>query len=546
MTYPPLHRIAWIMCCFLFLNITFLQSKSQRQYIQLNYGENTPVLTEKDKERAWHSYIKLNEGSWIYFDFVDTSESKWSITFSQKKALCKSLHEHLYLKGVTNSHIKIKYAPSASLVVYKESGKNIQANHFALNDQKAQVFMISNSEGAAYITKAGNKIEFPPTAFKCGVQDEIKIVLHEAISNNDFVRSGYTSTASGRLLESKGMYYIEAYSQGKKVSLRQGKNVVIKFSKTNFSKVNEAQLFHTFYGKEENKIINWQISRHEKVAINMGLQNLPRVNARQSISPVMIKDASYTDMFFVKLCSKIHLINPEIAAKTKKCLLTKRDYQQLITLYGNLNHLVLGQPLPLTSYSTYLAAAKINPDKLLIGLNDTQKGSYQTALLQEQITKSKQASLEKIEEFYDEATSEESRLAYQQRKAEEIKNFPVEMKISKLGHINCDRFNNGGKKTDVIVQLDEYDYDQIRVYVIFKDIKSVINGYYRIEHQGFIRFDKLPIGNQVTYLAATFKDDQVKLAYLSKKIEADEHIELSMTTYTRDQYQRILDDLIPD
>ncbi len=545
MTYPATNKTLWLMLSFLLLNINYLQSKYQLQHVQLNYEENSPILSEQNKEKAWYGYIKLNEGSWIHFNFANTSKNNWSITFSQKKALCKELYGYLSSQGVNTSHITIKYAPTASLVVYKESGKNIQANHFKLNKENAQVFEMTNGNGAACLTKKGNKIEFPPRAFKCAANSKIKVVVHEALSNSDFVRSGYTATANGKLLESKGMYYIEAFTQGKKVSLRRGQNVFIKFNQTNFPRVNEAPLFHTFYGQKKQQIIDWSISGYEKIMLTKTVSDLPQLHAGQRTHSIQRKDSIFTELFYVRLCSKIHLINPKIAAKAKNCKLTRRDYYKLINLYGNLNTLVGDQPEEISSYQAYLAETKTKPSLLLISLNAQQQKSYDAALLKEQTKESNEAAMEETEEFIDQQTSAEIQLAYKKRIADEIKNFPVEMKISQLGQINCDRFNDGGKKADVIVQLNEYDYDQIRVYVVFNEIKSVINGYYREEHKDFIRFDKLPIGKQVTYLAAAFKGNQVQLAYLSKKIEADDHIKLSMTNYTRDQYERILDDLIP-
>jgi len=60
-----------------------------------------------------------------------------------------------------------------------------------------------------------------------------------------------------------------------------------------------------------------------------------------------------------------------------------------------------------------------------------------------------------------------------------------------------------------------------------------------------IKFDKIPMGRKVTYIAATFKGDEVKLAYVSKEIKEDDLIVLSLNTYSRENYNRILDDLIP-
>jgi hypothetical protein len=115
-----------------------------------------------------------------------------------------------------------------------------------------------------------------------------------------------------------------------------------------------------------------------------------------------------------------------------------------------------------------------------------------------------------------------------------------------LGNINCDRFYDVDEKTDVIVKLNEFNFDEIRVNVVFNKIKSVIPGYYREGDMGTIKFSNLPVGEDVVYLAATFKGNEVKLAFINKNIKNKDIVRLEFKTLSQKQYENILNDLIPN
>ena len=78
------------------------------------------------------------------------------------------------------------------------------------------------------------------------------------------------------------------------------------------------------------------------------------------------------------------------------------------------------------------------------------------------------------------------------------------------------------------------------------DIKSVIHGTYYPNDKGNITFSDLPEGKNVIYLAAIFKGTQVKMAYISKAIQNNDVVQLTLKSYTEKQYESILNDLIPD
>jgi hypothetical protein len=539
-----------IIIILLFIALS-VQSKYASQYVNVDCSSENPSLSMIEKEHIWYNYVKLSEGNWIHYSFSDSTGNNQSVINRSSKDLCKELSRYLVDQGVEPVRIIMKYSPYASLVVYKESGKNIHANYVSRASKNAQLFTINNQTGGSCLTKAGNKIDFPSEAFNCAKDALVDVEIHEMLSKGDFVKTGYTSTSNGKILESRGMYHIKATHEGIDVKLRRGKSAEIKFAKNNFPTIDEASMFNTFYGQEKKGIVNWKISGFEKTTSNTSSNSgdLPPISKRQKGSTRLTRKVTYTETTYVQLCKKIHLVNTTISKNMKSCKLDKQTYSKLIKEHGKLNHLLKGNLVDISSFKEYLSIAKKNPNSVLLGLNQKQKEDYDQSAAEERKERIAAAE-ERRKRFLEQQRKIDEERAKQQaisaaRVAAELKNFPVTMRISKLGNINCDRFDNNVRKTNVIVQLDDFDYDQIKVYAIFKNIKSVIHGYYRKEHKGMIKFDNLPRGKKVTYLAATFKGDEVKLAYFTKRIKEDDHIKLSLTTYTRDNYERVLDDLIP-
>jgi len=531
-----------LLIIFLTFGSSNLFGKYVSQYVNVDCSGENPGLSELEKQNIWYSYVKLTEGNWIHYSFSDSSWNNQSNVNSNSKQLSKELNTYLINHGIAAERITLKYSPYASLVVYKEAGKNIAANHVSLEDKDTQYFTVDNSTGGSCLTKAGNRIDFPPNAFKCSLNAQVHVEVQEMLTKRDFVRSGYTSTANNRLLESRGMYNIKASANDKEVNLRPGKSAEIKFSKDNFPGVSEASTFNTFYGKEKKGIVDWTISNYENIKANNSASDLPPMSKRQMGKSRITRKVTYTETTYVQLCKKIHLVNTKISKNMKSCKLDKKSYNSIVREHGSLNRLSKGKLVDIVSYSDYLSVSRKEPNAVLLGLNQKQKEDFDKSATEEK--NAKIAAAEERQKKY-EAQQAQIAEAKQDRLLAEAVNFPVAMKISKLGNINCDRFNGGTEKTNVIVQLDDYDYDEIKVYAVFNDIKSVMNGYYREEHKGMIKFDKIPMGRKVTYIAATFKGDEVKLAYVSKEIKEDDLIVLSLNTYSRENYNRILDDLIP-
>lgn len=83
-----------------------------------------------------------------------------------------------------------------------------------------------------------------------------------------------------------------------------------------------------------------------------------------------------------------------------------------------------------------------------------------------------------------------------------------EIGIAKLGWINCDKFLEAVNKTDLYVTFNPQDsVKYANVYVVFKDINSVIHDYYYPGNSP--KFKDMPVGYKAKLIAYTVKNEKV-------------------------------------
>ena len=124
----------------------------------------------------------------------------------------------------------------------------------------------------------------------------------------------------------------------------------------------------------------------------------------------------------------------------------------------------------------------------------------------------KKSDIDKIADYVDSGykpTPEEKEKNVKQRK-----NYVVSQKvydeigIGKLGWINCDRFLEVDKRTDLYAAFNPQDsVKNANVYLVFKDINSVIQGHYYSDKSP--QFANMPIGYKARLIAYTVKDEKV-------------------------------------
>lgn len=100
------------------------------------------------------------------------------------------------------------------------------------------------------------------------------------------------------------------------------------------------------------------------------------------------------------------------------------------------------------------------------------------------------------------------------------------MEVTKLGWINCDRFYDIDKPTQLIVRLDPKK--NISVRMVFHDIKSVLPAYNYAPGQS-VKFDQIPRNKEVTVVAFAVNKDKTKALLGSKKITTGSVNEIDLT-----------------
>jgi hypothetical protein len=140
----------------------------------------------------------------------------------------------------------------------------------------------------------------------------------------------------------------------------------------------------------------------------------------------------------------------------------------------------------------------------------------------------------------------EKEIETQKKEFEQSDKIYNPISLEKFGWINCDRlFNPKAKRTNVIFcilnKVEEVNY--VNVYLIFKDIKSIMSSSYcsfenKIEKDDF---DNIPIGMNIRFFAVSYQHGKI-FAVLTKPISIkDNHNEkLSLKEMNENAFDKLL------
>lgn len=98
-----------------------------------------------------------------------------------------------------------------------------------------------------------------------------------------------------------------------------------------------------------------------------------------------------------------------------------------------------------------------------------------------------------------------------------------------LGYINCDRFYEVEEKTDFVVSVDTSLHASVKM--VFADIKSIMNGF--VNEKGEMQFSNIPVGQKVTLVAYTVKDDVPYMAMKQIRIGNNGYDQLKLVQTTK-------------
>lgn len=236
--------------------------KSLTRQIQLKFENNGLVLSEEIKNKILESYLEIGNGDWICFKTISETEinNNRSLAFKNAKIRNRLISEFLLKNGISQDQFKFKYSSFENVWLLKPQHFKSSVKVLNKNDTSNQVVKsFINSEGCTFLLKSGNIIEFKSMSFEGFRSDKITVCIQEFNSKFDFVKYGVTAQGDKGMLETQGMYFVQAFSNGQKIKLRPRVSYTLKI-KDGKSDVP----FYSFYGKESNGQLTWVKNAQQK------------------------------------------------------------------------------------------------------------------------------------------------------------------------------------------------------------------------------------------------------------------------------------------
>lgn len=128
--------------------------------------------------------------------------------------------------------------------------ENDSISNFSNRMLEEEVFRISTQRDTIIENKDGVVIYIPANAFDCA-NAEIDVLVQSALSAEDILYAGLSTTSNGDALETGGMFYVDAFDNGKRINLVKDLQVDVPTDK----KVDGMQLYAGEKTKDGD--INW-------------------------------------------------------------------------------------------------------------------------------------------------------------------------------------------------------------------------------------------------------------------------------------------------
>jgi hypothetical protein len=368
----------------------------------------------------------------------------------------------------------------------------------------------------------GTEVLIPENAFVTEdgkpVTGEVVINFSEYINKSDLILSNLPTVSNGRMLETGGVIFLEALSNGEKLKLAQGKSVLVNFPG------GAQEGMRLFTGKyDASGKLNWVTMSDQPEHFTQPLAQ--RQTAKTGAFPLNFEygTASATTFQFKK--------NPELNVQAYVYAMMEQHYncrgRDQIYVEIKLNENGRTEKVRTTSGKNAcmrLAVEEImqtipwetsemNGDQIYLNLEPDisapagESENMFVSLAGQQLTVGK-GEIENIMAEYVEK--------------DRAKNFVKNaFTVSQLGYINCDRFM--AENTPMVAATINFNRKELtnnaKVFMVFDDINSVMEaspaGY------GEFRFANVPSGRSVTIVAVAYEPNVGPYLSIQKAIVSE-------------------------
>lgn len=445
----------------------------------------------------------------------------------------------------------------------KKKDSNIHVNSIAeirsVLSPVIENFIIQANEESKLKGKKGTFIYIPAHTFQFedGTEPKgpITIELKECFSLTDMIFENLQTISEDRILETNGMIYVNAEADGKKLSLKKGKAFVVGFPKNGLDK--EMDLFYEFNINDsvktwvaDYKFFETKSTQESKAQIDS--LDMPGVDGYEIEYPFEMTDDLYdyrfwtsgnTATFFdLKLKGSDQTImdyieNPSNIDSINAYKFYKNNWKADLIFYINEKGFMYN------FRSESHSEIKQNDESLKIAKKFLQSApafdihSYGEEVSANwdyylSISGTRFIDWKRFKQKYRNQYSDYTNQAIQKIDSNALEYYMFS--ATEMGWINCDRFwdIDDSEKTDFIVKTNKPK--ETKIQIIFKDIKSIMNGTYE---NGNLVFKNIPKGKEIKVIGISYSNGKPTLA-VAKSFTDSKNFELTnFQEFTLDQLE---------
>lgn len=370
------------------------------------------------------------------------------------------------------------------------------SNSFIAN--ATQKFTVVPRQTTVLKANKGLKVTVNPAALEkadgSAVEGKIEVSIIELTTSEDLFKSNAATVSNGRLLASGGSYFIGMESEGQKLQLKKGNSLQV-----NFPKLKDAEM-ELFYGNRDSQgNMNW-IKAAQPLIFNTEEMDY---SSYKPPYPDTAKYRPYKSKYtlYESTESKVIFGNREMPIKEMVSILQKRGVDKNIdSIYLSFDEGYYNGCFR----NSYPNSHRPYKYKVYRVISCKELEAEKDSLAKEQkIADMKHAANKKYEEEWERQNKENSL-------AGRLEKYYAPSSVTKLGWINCDRFNDDQEKTEVQLDLPiTFTHPQIEYFIIYKSFNGLMNG--KLNSTGNQKYvlSNLPVGQAVTVLAFTKNNGQL-------------------------------------
>ncbi|MDC8003933.1 hypothetical protein POV27_07705 [Aureisphaera galaxeae] len=428
-----------------------------------------------------------------------------------------------------------------------------------------QFFEIKADKEAIVKGAKGTTIYIPENTFQfvdgTAPVTPIKITLKESYSLSEMIFENLHTLSGDRILETNGMIYVTAEADGQQLSVREGSAIVIGFPKNGSEE--EMDLFYDFQINDSTQTWIPDYQLFEANALAESIRETDTLSeggdeAFQVTYPIEMTDDLYDYHFWVSLRTATfdeikllgrdetiidYLRNPEnIDSATAYSFYTnnwRADFDLHIDEKGNMFNFRPNKDIGLEYDEEAIKIAK----ELFESVPAFDVDAYERDLTEGWdyalgIMGGRSINWSRFKQKFRNKYSDYTDKAVEKMDANTLQYFVFS--ATELGWINCDRFLDldDTEKTDFIVNTAHPK--DTKVQIVFKDIKSIMNG--RLEN-GNILFGSVPKGKSIQVIGISHANGKPTMTIVETTTDAKDFELTGFKEFTLDQLEAELNKL---